>query len=1160
MSELHFRRLHVRRMPGVDDGGFTLDGLGPGINLIHGPNASGKTTSSRAMQAIFWPRMSGAERAWLAAEFTVDGVFWAAKIDGGHAEYQRDGVAADPLALPPESERDRYCLALHELLLSEDLEFARKIQQESAGGYDLRAAGGALNPRTGPSRSPTEVKALEEAKRAQQLALQNQQQIRADEDSLVNLHRRREESSRAVVRVAALEDAAEYARARADESDARIALEAFPEWMGRVRGDELQRLNELRTRSATLKSELLKANEKADGASAMIEAAMIPEGRISGETIPGLRADLEALRAAEHECIALKQQRTSSTAREEEERARIGSAVGEKQLLDLDHPAMRDLADFARHAAEVRAEQRRLQVELDGIGDIDPGEDPELLSDGIRQLHRWLREPAPAGPDERSRRLGLLAAGLLALSGLVFALLNPLALLVTLIGGILLWALLARQTPADDARRVHQRGYENLRLSMPAAWEPPEVEGVLRELIARHQEAVGSRDRRRRHAEVSARLQAHEPRIAQLEEERALIESQLGVAPGLDEGHLHWLAARICRWQDARSDRAEAAARLDVAMSQAQRLRDDLRSRLSHFFAEPLASTGEIAGAITDLDQRQNLLERARGELASAGAAIERTRTELASCDSDQRAIFEAVGLTSDDEPMLALWSARLDDYREAVELAQGRRTLFAQAKKRLESHGADEELFTANLETLQLRLDEASATAGGLRQIDEEILRIGIRVDAARRSHDVEAALERVERAEQALREARARDVEGVIASALLDHVDRETRDQHLPAVFRGASDLFGKLTHGRYRLQFTTEDGAQFLAFDTRDNQGRTLDQLSSGTRVQLLLAVRLAFVESQEQGLKLPLVFDEVLGNSDDERASAIIEAAIELARAGRQIFYFTAQQDEVGKWRVIVDRHPDIGFHEVDLREARRIARAGNFAIAAASFAPLPRAPHPDGDDHSAYGIRLRVPALERTTAHVGALHLWYLVDSPQQCHRLLEIGPERWGELERFLESGGHRLLDPGLAARLPILARAAELFLQDIRVGVGKPVDRAALIDSSAVSSSFIDRVTEFSDSVEGDAARLVHGLKNRKVQRFQLAQAEALEAFLEENGYLDRRERLAPEEIRSRVIAALATELSDGRVSLTDLHSLLRRLETGVKAVPKEPLTLFGD
>src|SRR5690606_37194719 len=104
----------------------------------------------------------------------------------------------------------------------------------------------------------------------------------------------------------------------------------------------------------------------------------------------------------------------------------------------------------------------------------------------------------------------------------------------------------------------------------------------------------------------------------------------------------------------------------------------------------------------------------------------------------------------------------------------------------------------------------------------------------------------------------------------------------------------------HGRYELRLDQQDEPEFTAFDEVDRLERRLEELSSGTRVQLLLAVRVAFVEQQEQGVMLPLLLDEVLGNSDDERARAIMAAAVELAREGRQVFYFTAQADEVVRW--------------------------------------------------------------------------------------------------------------------------------------------------------------------------------------------------------------------------------------------------------------------
>ncbi len=77
-------------------------------------------------------------------------------------------------------------------------------------------------------------------------------------------------------------------------------------------------------------------------------------------------------------------------------------------------------------------------------------------------------------------------------------------------------------------------------------------------------------------------------------------------------------------------------------------------------------------------------------------------------------------------------------------------------------------------------------------------------------------------------------------------------------------------------------------------------SLEELSSGTRVQLLMAARLAFIETMEQGPQLPLILDETFANSDDVRARAVMDATIEICRRGRQVVYFTARHEEVAQW--------------------------------------------------------------------------------------------------------------------------------------------------------------------------------------------------------------------------------------------------------------------
>jgi hypothetical protein len=125
------------------------------------------------------------------------------------------------------------------------------------------------------------------------------------------------------------------------------------------------------------------------------------------------------------------------------------------------------------------------------------------------------------------------------------------------------------------------------------------------------------------------------------------------------------------------------------------------------------------------------------------------------------------------------------------------------------------------------------------------------------------------------------------MVGDVLVEHVQDETIEASRPAVFQRANELLATITHGRYELVLA-EGKQTFRAYNTAKQKGFALDELSSGTRVQVLLAVRLAFVEQQEQGARLPIVLDETLANTDDLRAEVIIRSLIELAKEGRQIF--------------------------------------------------------------------------------------------------------------------------------------------------------------------------------------------------------------------------------------------------------------------------------
>ena len=68
-----FRSIEIRRMPGFQRGELALPDLCAGINVIYGPNASGKTTLCRAIHRLLRPADPGGGDVSLRASLQLDG-------------------------------------------------------------------------------------------------------------------------------------------------------------------------------------------------------------------------------------------------------------------------------------------------------------------------------------------------------------------------------------------------------------------------------------------------------------------------------------------------------------------------------------------------------------------------------------------------------------------------------------------------------------------------------------------------------------------------------------------------------------------------------------------------------------------------------------------------------------------------------------------------------------------------------------------------------------------------------------------------------------------------------------------------------------------------------------------------------------------------------
>ncbi|MFM7204619.1 MAG: AAA family ATPase [Myxococcota bacterium] len=129
-------------------------------------------------------------------------------------------------------------------------------------------------------------------------------------------------------------------------------------------------------------------------------------------------------------------------------------------------------------------------------------------------------------------------------------------------------------------------------------------------------------------------------------------------------------------------------------------------------------------------------------------------------------------------------------------------------------------------------------------------------------------------------------------LSQALLQHELTSWREKHQNPLLRRASELFRRLTGGRYQALRTdyAEDDTPHLVGE-RGELKVSVEAMSEGTRDQLFLALRLA---SLEQFLRttepVPLIVDDLLINFDDTRSAETLKV-LQTISAQTQVLFFT-----------------------------------------------------------------------------------------------------------------------------------------------------------------------------------------------------------------------------------------------------------------------------
>ena len=142
------------------------------------------------------------------------------------------------------------------------------------------------------------------------------------------------------------------------------------------------------------------------------------------------------------------------------------------------------------------------------------------------------------------------------------------------------------------------------------------------------------------------------------------------------------------------------------------------------------------------------------------------------------------------------------------------------------------------------------------------------------------------------------------VFARHLLSEAVRRFERENQPEMIATVSRLISQMTAGKYTEFDRTTGSTQGILVRRYDGVERTPDQLSSGTREQLYLAIRLAYVLHYcRQNEPLPIVMDDVLVNFDDGRVCQTLATLADVAQSV-QILFFTCHPHMVKLAREIV----------------------------------------------------------------------------------------------------------------------------------------------------------------------------------------------------------------------------------------------------------------
>lgn len=1136
---MYLERFELWRAPGISRP-IILEGLKPGLVLLVGGNASGKSTIGRTIGGTLWrdavPAGVGAYSSW---RLSPSGPLMEATLSFGQINWDGEGWH------PPGELRASWQLNLRDMMSAgpkTDQGIAKKIQRELDGGYDLSCIGMELG-RVRPL--PSVKKPYEEASRQLRSIAEATDGLADKERGLADLKAKIQAAQVAPKQLELMKKAKRRLELLEKKAGLEVSLAELPDSLASLPSEAATKAKELVTKEQRRRGDLKQRESDLAEANETCSQLVFPNGD-PGELLVedwGERATLLTELNREFEqfsAAALKAESRAEALSNQVWASDSAGGVPPKEVMEGLDLAVQELA--------------AARAKLAGLVIVAPPEAEPLgqsayeeLREARSLLRRWFLIPRVELSSTKPAKRTALMTALMLLGACLLLLGLGLAVLVSPWAGAFVVGLGALAVgvglglfvgPAEATRpsavssevQALERQYGEAGYSPPEHWNQKGVS----ELIKRLDGGIRDRDQALDQTKLAVAAGAKRAKAEQEIEkcETALMKCTELLTLRSDIGGLALVvqADRIRKLADGRV--AEQTAQ--SARSATQVGRDDVQNRLVVELEAlglsdlpTLDNAGSVSRVVSSIRDRRKEWLGAVKEEQTAQVEFKKAEEELVDATQERDEYLRRCGV-------------------ELTELSQ----LEVLSEQRGTWQGLVEELRDTEREVGQLEPVLPAGLPGTVEAVDSELERLeqlGDKLDDLQaKAAEIDYAIEQVTEGSSVqdtvaaekmgldkLAEDRELQMSRHISGALVRWLRKQRGGQDAPKLLARARDWFLRFTNNRYEL--VIGDDRSFEAEDHHTNRRQSLPELSDGTRVQLLLAARLSFIECTEgEGNPTPLFLDELLSTTYMDRFKAVASAVLELSSGGRQVFYATGDLYEVSAWKALAQ---ELGYAPPQVAVIGDDSSAADWEPAPMLPGLMRELPTPAGQDAIQYTASL---GFSRPKLH-DVVDTWplslVLYDQLLSVHQAAQQGVRTVGQL---------RLADLGVV--LPLTADDLNLVrarvqgiqscLSAFQVGRGRPPTWDDVEASGAVNSTFADRVKKLLADHGADARGFVSSLTT--IQRFEKRRLKLVD-YLESVDVHDSKEPLSNDVVVQRTQLACRDAIAVEAISLADVEDLVR-------------------